>query len=285
MNKRESLSKIALFSRLKDKQLDKLAELSVPKTFPVDAILIKEGTVGLGMFIITSGKVEVYRGEGEARTTLAVVGSETIVGEMSLVSEEYRSANVRALEPTECLLVSKDAFNTLIHREPDVALSVMSVLTDRMRDSQNKIQDLQSKVNKTVEEVKEKVSDDWNSVGARSAFDNPRGTTGYADVYESAAETSRRMREPLQHMLEAQRMAVTAGSEFLNTWTGMVGSVLGGMARMADATGEAARAGFRQAAINIPPRFFNSVTTAIDEGVKAYEDAVTSAPADEAKRS
>jgi CRP/FNR family transcriptional regulator, cyclic AMP receptor protein len=288
MNKREALSRVALFSRLKEKHLEKLADLSVPKTFPVDTLLIKEGTVGLGMFIITSGRVEVYRGEGDSRTTLAVLESGTIVGEMSLVNDEYRSANVRALEQTECLLVSKDAFNTLIHQEPDVALCVMSVLADRMRDSQNKIQELQNKVNETVAEVKEKVSQDWTAEGsagiAPETSRRERDASQCGNVYEAAAETSRRVREPIQHMMEAQRMAVSAGSEFMNTWMGMMGSFLGGMARIADATTGAARTGFRETTATMPRRFFKSVTTAIDEGVRAYEDVVTgSSPTDEAK--
>ena len=256
MNKREALSRVALFSKLKDeKHLDKLADISVPKTFPADTLLIKEGTVGLGMFIITSGRVEVYRGEGDSRTTLAVLESGTIVGEMALVNDQSRSANVRSLEPTECLLVSRDAFKTLIHQEPEVALSVMAVLSDRVRDSQNRIQELQHKVNQTVAEVKETASQDWTTEGGaqsereipRREREGPRREERYYD--EGPAETTRRRTEPVQHLLEAQRLMLSAGSEWVNTWTGMMGTFLGGMARKADSIKGAARVGIREGSL------------------------------------
>ena len=291
MNKREALSRVALFSKVKDERhLDKLADISVPKTFPADTLIIKEGTVGLGMFIIISGRVEVYRGEGDKRTTLAVLESGTIVGEMAMVNDQVRSANVRALEPTECLLVSRDAFKTLINQEPEVALSVMAVLSDRVRDNQNRIEDLQKKVNQTVAEVKETTAQDWATEGgARSEREIPRREREpfrreERFYEETPSETSHRRAEPTEHLVEAQRQMIRATSEWVNTWTGMMGTFLGGIARKADMIKGAARTGLREGTATIPRRFFRSFTGAIDEGMKGYEDAVTGGASREESR-
>jgi CRP-like cAMP-binding protein len=281
MNKREALSQVALFSKMSEKHLDKLADLSVPKTFPADTLIIKEGTVGLGMFIITSGRVEVYRGEGEARTTLAVLESGTIVGEMALINDQHRSANVRSLEPTECLLISRDAFNSLIRQEPEVSQAVMSVMADRVRDSQHKLQELQTKVNQTVADVKEKAAQDWTTEDAprferetsRRAREGAAREEPYQ--YEARTESGRLEGDPLRHLNEAHRLVLRATSEWVNTWMGMMGTFMGGMARVADTKKGAARSALREGTAVMPRRYFKSFTGAIDEAMRAYEEVAT----------
>lgn len=268
MNKREAVARVPLFAKLDPKHLDKLADMSVPRSFPKDTLLIKEGTVGLGMFIIVSGRVEVYKGEGESRTTLSVLEASSIVGEMALIDDQYRSANVRALEPSECLLVSRDSFNTLIRQDPDVGLAIMAALAERIRTSHAKIQELQHKVNETVAEVRQK-SDDW------TAEDTPAPRRGESYRHEEptrARGEPARMGDPISQMVDAQRIMIRAGTEWLSSWMSMVGAFLGGATRMVDSAKGAARDGLREVTTSLPRRSFQSVTSAIDEGLRSYED-------------
>jgi len=254
MNKREALARIPLFSKLEPKYLDRLADLSVPKSFPKDTLLIKEGTVGLGMFAITSGRVEIYKGEGENRNTLNVLDSGTIVGEMALVDEEYPSANVRALELTECLVISRDSFHALLRQEPGAAMAVMSVLAERIRQSQGKIRELERKVSAAVTEAKEPVQD-WTDQQGR-----PR------------EERSRARGDGDERLQERQPGPSRVERELMDSVMGMVGTFMGGVARMVEAVNETACAGGVEAASRGSRRYARAFSRAIDEGVKAFEE-------------
>ncbi len=266
MNKREELARVPLFAKLEPRFLDRLAELSVPKTYPADSLLIKEGTVGLGMFVIASGRVEVYKGEGDQRTTLSILGAGSIVGEMALIDEQYRSANVRSLEPTECLLLSRDAFNTLMRQDSDIAMAIMSVLAERICATLSKMHELQANINQTVKEAKEPL-EDLGSAEQPSPFrdDRPR-TTSSRD--RSAASVAS---ESVSQVVDAQQDMMRIGAEWMHTWMGMMGAFAGGMARMADSATDAARASLNRVAS--PRDAFRAVSGAIDHSLQAFEEA------------
>jgi len=255
MNKREALARISLFSKLEPKSLDRLADLSVPKSFPKDTLLVKEGTLGPGMFVITSGRVEIYTGEGENRTTLNVVDSDTVVGEMALVDDEYRSATVRALELTECLVISRDSFNTLLCQEPGVGMAVMSVLAERIRQAQSKVRDLERKVSKAVTEAREEPAQDWTDQEARVG-DERNSTRG----------------EGADRLRKGQRDLIRVETELMDTVMGMVGTFMGGVARVVDAVNDTAGGGLAEAATRGSRRYARAFSRAIDAGVKAFEE-------------
>jgi len=254
MNKREALARISLFSKLEPKYLDRLADLSVPKSFPKDTLLVKEGTLGTGMFVITSGRVEIYTGEGEHRTTLSVVDSGTVVGEMALVDEDYRSANVRALELTECLVISRESFNALLGQEPGVAMAVMSVLAERIRQAHGKVRDLERKVSKAVNEAREPVQD-WTDQEERVGDERDRPRRDGAD-----------------RLRKGQRDLYRVETDLMDTVMGMMGTFMGGVARVVDAVNETAGVGLAEAASRGSRRYARAFSRAIDAGVKAFEE-------------
>lgn len=136
------LSRVSLFSKLDKKALKKLSELCVPRSYPKDTVILKEGTHGLGMFLITAGAAEIYKGEGENQISLATLRDGDIIGEMALVDDQPRSASARAIEPTECLLLTRDTFNMLMKKDPEIAWSIVPTLAERLRDSQDRISEL-----------------------------------------------------------------------------------------------------------------------------------------------
>ena len=136
------LEQVPLFTRLDRKELKKLAAVCLPKAFPVDTHIVEEGKPGLGLFIITSGKAEVYRGLGNDRQLLNILESGSILGEMSLIDNQPRSASVVTVEPTECLLITRDSFHTLVQKQPQTAWCIAQVLAERFRRIDSKLLEL-----------------------------------------------------------------------------------------------------------------------------------------------
>jgi CRP-like cAMP-binding protein len=135
----EFLSRAPLFARLEGRQLHRLAELCVPRSYETGDEIVVEGSTGLGLFVITSGKVEVTRGTGEDKVIFAELWSGDLLGEMSLVDDQPRSATVRTLEPTTCLLITRGSFQALVDSEPEIAWCIVPVLAGRLRALQEEL--------------------------------------------------------------------------------------------------------------------------------------------------
>ena len=138
----ELLAQVPLFAGLDARERKKLAAVCLLKRFPAGALIVEEGKPGLGLFIISSGRADVYRGRGEERQLLNILGAGGILGEMSLIDNQPRSASVEAVEPTECLLITRDSFHTLVQKHVQIAWCIVPVLADRFRMVEGKLLEL-----------------------------------------------------------------------------------------------------------------------------------------------
>lgn len=142
LNVEERLKQLEIFSKLTDKQIRKLGQLCVAKQYPKGEVFIRKGDTGLGMYLIVSGRVEVFDTREGARVTLATLDSGKVVGEMSLMDARPRSAYVEAMDDTECLLITRDSFNTLTRRDPEILWGIVPLLADRLRDADKRLAEL-----------------------------------------------------------------------------------------------------------------------------------------------
>ncbi|MEY9993518.1 CRP/FNR family cyclic AMP-dependent transcriptional regulator [Streptomyces sp. V4I8] len=66
---------------------------------------------------------------------LALRGPGDIIGEGAALSRRQRSATVTALEPVEAVVVEQSRFTSFLSRNPQVALQLLSLTTDRQRST------------------------------------------------------------------------------------------------------------------------------------------------------
>ena len=130
----EALAKVPIFSRLDEKGRRKLARLCTMKSFDAGDVLYEEGAMGLSLFIVTSGRVEVYKGSGKDRVAVERVAAGGVLGQVALLDDQPRAASAEALEPTDCLLLTRDSFDTLVKRDPEIAWCLTPALAERVRD-------------------------------------------------------------------------------------------------------------------------------------------------------
>ena len=84
------------------------------------------------MIIIRSGSVSVFKMVNAEKIELAVHEKGDFIGEMSLLMNAARSANVQALEDSEAEVLNKDEFLGKIQNDPQFALSMITELADRV---------------------------------------------------------------------------------------------------------------------------------------------------------
>ncbi len=143
MEKKSVLKRVPLFSKIEDKELEKIAEISHLKKYRKDEDIFSEGEVGDALYILVSGVVKVFRTSSDGRIkTLALLQKGDFLGEMAILEKEIRSANVRAVEDAEMLVINRRDFEASLTTNPQIAFKIMETLCARLRDADEQIESL-----------------------------------------------------------------------------------------------------------------------------------------------
>jgi CRP/FNR family transcriptional regulator, cyclic AMP receptor protein len=109
------------------------------RRFPRGATLFQEGDRSETVGYVLRGRVKVstFTDDG-AEIVLALPAAGELLGELSAIDGQARSANVTALEPVEAVIVTAEAFRAFIADHPRFALELLRLLSRRLRDSDRK---------------------------------------------------------------------------------------------------------------------------------------------------
>ena len=146
--KLSAVDTVSIFATLPEDARRELASMLRPASLAPGQMLFQEGDPGESFCIIVEGEVEIIKALGtEDERLLRVQGPGTFLGEMSLFEREgLRTASVRARTPVTLLSMTLGDFDQLMHRRPALAYEVVSVLSQRLRESDNAtIRDLREK--------------------------------------------------------------------------------------------------------------------------------------------
>jgi CRP/FNR family cyclic AMP-dependent transcriptional regulator len=127
--KAELLAQIPLFSACTKRQLAAVSAFTVPERLAAGTVLTREGAAGGIAYILASGQAEVVRG----KRRLAVLGPGDVVGELSLIDGQPRSATVRALTDLEVLEIDARDLRRLLRQAPAVTHKLLEALAERLR--------------------------------------------------------------------------------------------------------------------------------------------------------
>ena len=95
------------------------------------------------LFLLKRGKVRIYRATPEGgEFTLAVVEAGTMFGEMSLTAQRMREAYAEAVEPSDICVLRREDLERIVRSNPDVGLAMMRVLSERLRDCEERLEDV-----------------------------------------------------------------------------------------------------------------------------------------------
>jgi CRP-like cAMP-binding protein len=128
-----ALKAVPFFAGLDAKQLKTVAGSGKELEYQSGDTIVEEGTMGVGFYMVIDGKVEVRKGS----KVLAKLSKGQFFGEMSLIDEEPRSADVVAIQPTKCFTLSTWVFSALIKQHPELALPMLKELAKRLRGAQS----------------------------------------------------------------------------------------------------------------------------------------------------
>jgi serine phosphatase RsbU (regulator of sigma subunit) len=101
---------------------------------PVGHVVIEQDTFGDTLYIVKQGHLEVkHRFEDGQAYVLGTVGPGEIFGEMALLEDQPRSAEVVTATPVHLLLMSRQTFHMLIEQQPAVIVHLLRLNSARLR--------------------------------------------------------------------------------------------------------------------------------------------------------
>ena len=122
------------------------------RQFGPGEIIIKEHDMGETAYIIDRGRVEVTKQLNGEMVHLGYIEAGETFGEMSMIDDKPRSATVTAVEETVAREIHRDEFFDSLRTDPEISISILKVLFERLRESHVKILQLQQTTTKTFED-------------------------------------------------------------------------------------------------------------------------------------
>ncbi len=116
---------------------DLLSKLMSEEHYSSGELIFAEGELGNAMYIIWSGRAAVVKGDFQSPTILGYRGAGDIIGEMSVLENQPRSASIVAMETLRTLKIKREDFETLLTSNPVMGLSILGTLSARLRAADN----------------------------------------------------------------------------------------------------------------------------------------------------
>ena len=116
-----------------------------------------EGDPGDGVYLIVSGEIEIVKRTSGGDRSLARLGAGSVLGEMSLLTSEARSATGRAIAPSIVLRLPSPRFRTMLDIGSPAALKIVAgiaeVLARRLAVTNARVVELSERLDGVAPEV------------------------------------------------------------------------------------------------------------------------------------
>ena len=127
------LNSIDLFESIPSEELIRVAQIAEEEQFETDTPLFEEGDFGDSMYIVANGKVLVHKG----KRIIVELEKGACVGEMALLDQEPRSADVTVNAGTTLLKITQGGFYELMSSNMEIMHGIVKLITTRLRKATN----------------------------------------------------------------------------------------------------------------------------------------------------
>jgi CRP/FNR family transcriptional regulator len=136
----ELLGRVPVFSTLEQADLQRIAQLAVPRHFEPGQAVFREGDQSDTCYIVRDGRARAIRTHGDGRTiTLATFGPGDIFGELAMFEDERRSATVEAIDPIGVVAVLGPDMRRLMIEHPEISTRLVIALGRRLRETNERL--------------------------------------------------------------------------------------------------------------------------------------------------
>jgi CRP/FNR family transcriptional regulator len=114
--------------------LNQLSKRFIPRSYKAGDAIVTQGKGGAGMFTIVSGNAEaVIESTDGNKTVVNTFGPGQFFGEVAMLDDGPRTASVIATVETECLVLTRADFISVMHNDAEMATEIAVSLAKRLR--------------------------------------------------------------------------------------------------------------------------------------------------------
>jgi CRP/FNR family cyclic AMP-dependent transcriptional regulator len=147
------LREVPLFSEMDAEEVAGIRAIMEEIKFKEGQVIIREGEIGDLFYVITEGRVEVIiRDADGSDVVLHEAGPGDFFGELSMLTNEPRSARIRAMESVTTLALERDEFFEFLRKHTHAAIDVLVELGGRLRENDAVLRRMASRNVNDVEE-------------------------------------------------------------------------------------------------------------------------------------
>lgn len=139
MDIQDVLVKVPLLAQLDDKARRGVSELATRRMYGPGEYIIRQDDSATAFYIMLRGRVQVERETDGTVEVLRELGPYAFFGEVALLEDTVRTASVKTLEETECLLLPFWQFNVLVEQYPQVADVILREVIHRLHQKEHHI--------------------------------------------------------------------------------------------------------------------------------------------------
>jgi CRP-like cAMP-binding protein len=130
----KALGYVILFQDLTEEELKDIASNFRRIKYPAGNMIVMTEDMGQTFYVIENGRVKIsLASENLQEVTISLLGAGDFFGEMSMLDESGRAADVVALNETTVLVIQRDHFLNFMHKYPSISINLLRVLCERLR--------------------------------------------------------------------------------------------------------------------------------------------------------
>ncbi|PIP94435.1 MAG: hypothetical protein COW00_16535 [Bdellovibrio sp. CG12_big_fil_rev_8_21_14_0_65_39_13] len=140
-----------LFHEIYDEEIEEIIKDCFVASFKPGDLIIKQGDTSSDICVILTGEAEVVVHKGTSKFSIVKLGRGDLFGELVLINETQRTADIVAIEETDILVMTYENFFSHFSTKPQVfalmILNVTRLITKRLKASNLKIEELAQQLN------------------------------------------------------------------------------------------------------------------------------------------
>ena len=125
----DTLEEVPLFEGLSKRHLRRIAKLAHIRRFAPGSVMVRAGDAGRSFYVLLDGSAKVNRAGGRS----VRIGAGSFFGEMALIDDSPRSADVVAEGEVLTLTIDRPGFAKLLRSEPALSQALLRTLAARLR--------------------------------------------------------------------------------------------------------------------------------------------------------
>ena len=191
--KAEILRRSSIFASLNDDELGELADLAIERSFVSNEFIFWDGDTPEWFYIVAEGKVKVLKHSSLGREfIIAFFSPGEMFGEVAVFENKPYPASAQAVSETKVVGIKREDLLSFLANSPQVALRIINVLGERLRDAQGRLRDLAG------ERVEQRLASVLLMLSTKLGFILPFTRQEIADMAGTTTETAIRVMSHLK---------------------------------------------------------------------------------------